>query len=727
MAQQISQKPINNFNKGLITEAGELTFPDGASVDELNCSLLRDGSRRRRLGIEFETGFQTDSGATITDGTVSSVDVWRNAGGNSGTNFVVVQLGATLHFYTETGGVLSGQKKSFTVNLTTYNRPTGSGAAAAEVQIASIRGFLIVASPEINTIQIEYDTSGDSISVTEIEFTIRDFEWQADDRTDYYTQSASSTVSVARIYDTKNAGWDEDNNGKTGTALEHYRSARSNLYPPLTHPWFSGKNSSSNQDVDEWEKIGGGTSLSGNGRYVYDLYSIDRQTKASLSDSTLNYTETSRFRTVAAFAGRVFYSGMGNKNTSNVFFSQIVQDPNDVGQCHQVNDPTSEYFSDLLDTDGGAITIPDAYNIQKLHVLGTQLLVFAENGVWSIRGVDDVFRATGFSINKLSDAGLTYPGSFVAQEGGRPYWWSNIGIFTLQLSPEQQTLQATNISLPTIQTLFDGVDPEKRGQVCSAYDAFNNRVAWFYPTEDETVDYKVRKVLFFDENLSAFYPWTIAEDSASVYILKPFFIEGASSADVTFNIVDGSGNTVQSASGTNDVVVTRTGRQFTSSSLVMLVRTDTSDRVTFAKFTNTAFVDWDVADYQSYAVTGYDFTGDLTIKKNTMYLTTYCKITESSIVDTGSGFEYTRPSSMKVSSYWDFRDTASQTPQEAYRLKDLPVPSGSGPFDYPRTVTKSRLRLRGRGNVLTLRFESTSGYDFHLLGYDMINMRNRRM
>ena len=44
---RVSQKPVNVFNKGLITEAGELTFPEGASVDELNCALLRDGSRVR--------------------------------------------------------------------------------------------------------------------------------------------------------------------------------------------------------------------------------------------------------------------------------------------------------------------------------------------------------------------------------------------------------------------------------------------------------------------------------------------------------------------------------------------------------------------------------------------------------------------------------------------------------------------------------------------------------
>ena len=51
MPQKLSQTPVTVFNKGLITEAGELTFPEGASTDELNMNLQRDGSRRRRLGL----------------------------------------------------------------------------------------------------------------------------------------------------------------------------------------------------------------------------------------------------------------------------------------------------------------------------------------------------------------------------------------------------------------------------------------------------------------------------------------------------------------------------------------------------------------------------------------------------------------------------------------------------------------------------------------------------
>lgn len=710
---QITQKPVNIFNKGLITEAGELTFPEGASVDELNCSLLRDGSRRRRLGIEYEGQYTTTASATLSDGVLSSVHVWKDAGAVAGLNFVVVQLGSTVHFYTETSDSLSAQRKSFTINLTTYVRPSGS-AASAKIQIASVRGDLIIVSEEINSILVEYDSGGDSISVSEISFRVRDFEWQGD-RSTYSDPIATGSVSNARKYDTANTGW---TGTKGSAALTAYDTANTQ-YPPLTLPWFSGKDASGNFSVTEWEKIFSGTSLIGNGHFIYDLYSIDRSTNIT---GATDYTETSRFKTVAAYSGRVFYAGMGNDNVSNIYFSQLVTQSGDVGELLQVNDPTSEDFPDLLDSDGGFINIPEAFNIKKLHVIGNQLLVFAENGVWAIRGIDNVFRATDYSVTKISDAGLSYDGSFVAEPGGRPYWWHSSGIYTISSSEEAQTLQAQNISLTTIQSFFDDIDSAKRVQVVSAYDSFNKRAAWFYPENLESIDYRVTQVLWLDENLGAFYPWSISSASSSQYVVQPFYIEGNSTADVEFNVIDSSGNLVVDGSG-NQVVVTRSGREYTSSALKILVRTDDGNKVTFAEFTNTGMLDWGSANYTSFVEGGHDFLGDLTTKKNTVYMTTYCKITEDSITGTGSGFSFERPSSCKVTTYWDYKTSPSQTAQEAYRLKELPIPAGSGPFTYPKTVTVSRLRLRGRGRSVRVRFESTPGYDFHLLGYDMISAK----
>ena len=90
MPQSLNQKAVNNFVRGLVTEAAELTFPEGASVDELNCDLRRDGTRRRRLGVEYETG-NVLSSYTLSDAEQTATGDWVNVGGNADLEFLVLQ------------------------------------------------------------------------------------------------------------------------------------------------------------------------------------------------------------------------------------------------------------------------------------------------------------------------------------------------------------------------------------------------------------------------------------------------------------------------------------------------------------------------------------------------------------------------------------------------------------------------------------------------------------
>ena len=66
MPQSRGIQTVNNFIGGLNTEAGFLNFPDGASADLSNVVLNKDGSVKRRLGINFEQNY-TVSPFTSTD------------------------------------------------------------------------------------------------------------------------------------------------------------------------------------------------------------------------------------------------------------------------------------------------------------------------------------------------------------------------------------------------------------------------------------------------------------------------------------------------------------------------------------------------------------------------------------------------------------------------------------------------------------------------------------
>ena len=177
MPQSLNQKAVNNFIRGLITEAAELTFPEGASVDELNCDLRRDGTRRRRLGVALEESYSLSS-FTISDTDKIATGKWINVGGNADLEFLVVQKGATLYFYNKADLPHSAQIEANSVSLTAYEYSGSGGAETAKCQFASLNGLLVVSSNAINTIAIEYDAG--TFTVTEIEFRKRDFDYQGE-------------------------------------------------------------------------------------------------------------------------------------------------------------------------------------------------------------------------------------------------------------------------------------------------------------------------------------------------------------------------------------------------------------------------------------------------------------------------------------------------------------------------------------------------------------------
>lgn len=93
---------FNTFVAGLITEASPLTFPQNASLDEENFVLRPYGSRVRRNGIDYESGYQIiDSTQTMPSDSnpIISIFKWDNVGGDSTKTFIVVQIGKRIHFF----------------------------------------------------------------------------------------------------------------------------------------------------------------------------------------------------------------------------------------------------------------------------------------------------------------------------------------------------------------------------------------------------------------------------------------------------------------------------------------------------------------------------------------------------------------------------------------------------------------------------------------------------
>ena len=711
MPQSLIQKTVNNFVKGLITEAAELTFPESASVNESNCDLRRDGSRRRREAVAVESNAVLSS-FTISNSEIVGTGTWINVGGNAALEFLVFQKGNTIFFYNKAELPYSGQVISGSISLATYEFAGSIGSNNVKCQYASINGTLIISSGAIDTIVASYD--GTNVSVSSIAFKTRDFEWQGD--TDTYPEEAAS--DAIRLYDTTNAGWTGD---KGDAALTAYKAASSNQLPPLTHPWYAGKDSDNAFDAAEWKLIFAGTTLTGNGHFILDFFSKVRT-------GITTETENSRFKSVASFSGRVFYAGLTSaKNAGTILFSRLVEDNADLGKCHQQNDPTSEYLSDLLATDGGFINIPDAVNIQLLYSFRASLFVFAENGVWQVTGVDGIFSATAYGINRVSNIGILNPQTFIEADG-LPFWWSRFGIHTLAVDEVSGQGSEQNITLPTIQTFWDKISTGAKSKITSVYDNINKKVYWAYPDNDETVEAKLNNILILDLTLQAFYPWKISDQTSSTScVVGCAFYSGFGAAELELDVITAAGDDV--VQGTDDIISTQVSDFNTGDpALVLLVRDGATNKLTMATFAGDTFLDWGEANYSSFAESGYDFGGDLIIKKNAPYIAVYSRLTETGF--TGSedaGYESIRPSSLLVSSAWDFNENFN-TAQQAYRLK-FPVLVDSGNitnFNYPEDVITTRLKVRGHGRSVRLRYESEQGKDFILLGWGLVFGRNQR-
>ncbi len=713
MPQSLNQKAVNNFVKGLITESGELTFPDGASVDELNCDLRRDGTRRRRLGVALEDNYQLSTDL-LGDSEVTATGTWINVGGNSELEFLVFQKGTTLYFYNKASLPYSAQIETNTVNLLDHEFTGSAGAGSVRCQFTTIQGKLVVSSPAINTIVIEYNAG--TFTPTEISFKVRDFDWQGDTST-YYEDD--STPSQDRKYDAQNTGWNTGNGSPT------------DLTKRLTHPWYSGKDSNDVYSATEFDKVYGGTTLAGNGHYILDFFTKDRATASGLTGLTnATETETTRFRCAEAFSGRVFYAGLDSEdNAGTILFSPIVETKDDLGVCHQQNDPTSEYLPDLLDTDGGEIKIPDAVKILKLYSYQNSLFVFADNGVWQITGIDGYFKASSYVVGRVSRIGILNPESFVEAEG-IPFWWSRFGIHTLTADQVSGTAKEQNLSISTIQTFWDNIDGDAKAKATGVYDSINKRIFWGYPDAGETVESKINNFLILDIPLQAFYPWRVEDQASSTNaIVGLTFYSGFGAEELELDVTSNSGVDDVVTSAGDDVVSTQVSTFNTGDpAIVLICRDGATNKFTLGGFTSKDFVDWGDTNYSSYAVTGYDFAGDLVLKKTAPYVVTYNRLTEEGFELDGQG-DYTaiRPSSMLVSVAWDFKETFSQT-QQAYRLK-YPVvvdPNNLSVYDYPEDVITSRLKVRGKGRSLRLKYESEEGKDFILLGWGLITGSNPR-
>ena len=737
-----TEKVFRSFVKGLITEASPLTFPENASIDEQNFVLNRDGSRSRRLGLDYEgTYAKTSTGLTADDikEGKQSFHRWDTPSGTSSIAIGVVRVKNKLWFV----DLLTSAPSA---NLLNSGNPiTITGLSNNNIETSTLNNQLIIVGKDLDKpVVLSYDYTTDTVSQRTVDIKVRDI-WGLDDSLE--DDERPATLSDEHKYNLRNQGWNENIVTKGGgDALDETFTALS-AYPSNSDQWTLGKISNSSDadyekfDPEVLEKNSQSRYSVSRGSIVIDAFDRGSSREAGTDVTGLNSdTETGNISTVASYAQRIFYSGIdstvtdGDAKSPNysgyIFFTKVVTSDSDFGKCYQEADPTDPGINDIIDSDGGTIQIPEATRIVKIASSQSSLLVFAENGIWEIYGDTGGFIASSFQANKISTNGIFNANSVVNINGNFMYW-SKAGIYTLVTDAASGRFRAETISLTTIQTLFLQIPDIGKNNCKGFYDEKENRVRWLYNDADDITytnnNYinRYTKELVFDLTLQAFYTNVFSQlATSSPYVADYIEVPGYAISSFDEAVLVTNGNTVIDSN--SDTVVTTEDLLLNRSSQFSYL-TIAGTNFTISKFNNLTFKDWKTEDgtganYSSYLVTGYELFNDVMRDKQTPYIFFYFNRTEDGYTADGANLILNNQSSCKVQAQWNWANSANSgkwgNEFQAYRLLRNYIPSGSGdPFDYGDGVIVTKSKLRGSGKTLSIKISSEEGKDMKLLGW----------
>jgi hypothetical protein len=761
MTRQVQAVEVNKFNAGLITDASPLTTPDNSSLDEDNFVLNIDGSRNRRLGMDYETDYTIiDTDVPYVDGLTIGVRAfrWDNAGGEPGRSIQVVQVGNQLDFFhLDDDSVSNGY----------FNTQTFPNSALdVKFSFAVVDGLLVVVNGDKDVYVLEF-AAPNTISRSSQRLLIRDF-FGVDDIIGILdltrgsdVQFRSGVTTPAHTYNLRNQSFGIPrvyaNNEDIEDPILSFAGASSGRFPSnsdtVVSALYPDPADEDGRTVDRFFatdlfKNPIGSTRAPQGYFIIDA--LDRG--ASRTTETLKNnarfpqlglpstplpvdSSVSGATTITEFAGRVFYSGfpgevIGGDNhspklSSYVLFSKVVESPADISVCYQSGDPTSKDSPDIIATDGGFIRVNEAYGIHKLINLGSSLMVVATNGIWRIvGGSDNGFTANSYIVEKISDRGCTSPDSIAPVDGGFMFW-GNDAIYYVH-TDQYGGWVCDNISFGRIQRFYDDINIGDKQKAYGAYDSYERKVRWLF--YNSTNSSSLCRELVLDLQLQAYYTNTIKQLTTTYP--KPAAMYLGLSYQVDVNETSIVVNNDPVFMGTDPIIISARERLGVSQrELGYVVVTSISPTIsyTFAKYTNPDFRDWYSVDNvgvdaDAFLITSYMSGGDFQRDKQLPYITIHMRRTENGFDD---DLNPINQSSCLVQARWDWSnsDRAGKWGREfqAYRYRRLYLPTDSSDdYDNGFSTVVTRNKVRGNGKVLSLKFRTEPDRNLHLYGWSMI-------
>lgn len=747
MVKQSARVEVNNFIQGFITEASPLNFPPSASLDEENFIADRVGKRYRRLGMDFERGYRLiplDITEEQYDKYGKSSYYWESAGGQAQNRFIVVQIGNVIRIFDADQEYISELGFLDEIEIEEFDTDV-------IYSFTSIDGRLVIASGSENVAVVTYNPVSRLFSIEFDRIKVRDLWGVEVVGSEYETDRTfrSSAGPSSHIYNLRNQSWAYPRSNASNVFSDPVNSYRTSLgvFPSNSESVWSGITFSSTKNpIGEIylpslsRETLGAEPLAPKGYFIIDLLRRGESRLEQITNLQERYPQLVYQvaslpvdRTfggptlVSEYSGRVWFAGFGGDThqgdarspdlSSYITYSQLVASPTDIFKCYQDGDPSSRDASDIIDTDGGFIRISGAYNISGMESMGKELVILAENGVWTVSGGgDSQFTGTSYQVKKLSSFGSIAKRAVVV-EGDILFYWAEDGINLISRN-EFGDLYVTNLTQTTIQKYYDLLPFEDKRNAVGAYNPYDRKVRWLVNTGGYSIE------LIFDTALQAFYKNRI------------FNVNGGARIDV----VDiGRGEQLVGDFYTVDVIaddkmVLSNGLQVisrlanvvegipTNRYVTVLIENDAC-YLTFSLYRNPLFRDWfsydnKGVDAKAFLLTGAITGGESSLHKQIPYLLMHFVRTEEGVLNE----EPNKQSSCFVRTQWDWANSPNsgkwQNPFQAYRYRRpyfISNPSDSYDNGFETVVTRNK--IRGRGRAFSLYMETEEGKDCQILGW----------
>lgn len=419
---------------------------------------------------------------------------------------------------------------------------------------------------------------------------------------------------------------------------------------------------------------------------LYDSVTASGSANLPAADVTIE-----RPACVEWFASRAWYSGVAaNGLSNNLYFSQVIEKPDQYGRCYQLNDPTSEALRDILPTDGGLIKIPEIGKIARLFAYQTALIVFASNGVWIVRGENGIFTPTNFNVRKISSLGTQSPLSFVDVRG-IPCWWGEDGILQIEYNPQFDSFSVVNLTDSTIRSFFLDIPANQRNKAKGVYDSRESIVYWLYDDSDEIAEddadtngFSYKKALCLNTLSGAFYPLEFFD--ANTIAIK----------GIIFSV---------DSVGTSDPKIKFTTSHKIDDTTSRLYYCDLKDDV-YSDYTNYAVETantLNTGNYESSFITGYKTDGELLRFVQPNYVSVFLEQEDGASCYMRGVFDFSNSGN---SGKWS---SAQQIYNNTATNKD---------------VNYKRLKVRGKGRSIQLKFFSSEDSPFTIIGWSAFETSN---